>query len=148
MKSKLSFSTVLFTLPLLLVYFYFLNYLNYFYAFIICILVSYLAYLLKIVLEYLMVSIFLGIKRNYLIIYPFTFDSKLLFNPINLLYNYDGFQDSQYLNINFKHPIYIKKNSIFSFYYFLRSHYYVVYYLQDSLFFIFIQTIGYLSLCC
>lgn len=91
---------MMFCLPFLVLYFYLCTYFNMLLSFVFSLLVLYAVYLCKIILECLFNVIFLKLKINYLIFYPFAYDTHLLFHPLILLYNYDGFQNSMYLNID------------------------------------------------
>lgn len=111
---KTTFYYILFSSPFLLLFWYFSNYLEYYYSCIIILLITYLIYIGKVILEYIFIRILLKIKINYLVLYPFSFDPKPSFFPLDLLCNIENFQDSQYLNIPFNESDNIKKNLYFS----------------------------------
>lgn len=104
-KNYLFFASLLFCLPFLLLFFFLNQYYSFIVSFIVALIILYSIYLCKVLLECLLIIVFVKVKINYLIICPFTYDSKILFNPLSLLYNYDGFQNSMYLNIDLTLPL-------------------------------------------
>lgn len=94
-------SLSLYFIPMLMLFFYLQSYFDIFVSYIITILIIYIIYVTKNVIELCLVKVCLHLKINYFVIYPFSYDSSLLFNPISLINNFDGFQDNMYLNIPF-----------------------------------------------
>lgn len=78
---------------------YYLFHMNILFAYIVMVGTVYGTYVLKSILELIIIKVLNIVEIKYFVIYPFSYDGVIHFNPIVLLYNNEGLQDNVYLNI-------------------------------------------------